>query len=212
MLPHELLQSQAAAERSLLSRVLTWLGLSLVLTTVGVYLSPAIQLPWILFFVAAIGLIFGIQGAAAARRHGLAIGLMVAFTLVEGLFIGPVVREYLSVQPEVVGNALLGTVGIFMVAAAVVWLTSVNLAAWGKWLFGALLVGIVLSLAAAFLGWERTLIDLFLGAVFVGLTFFDFWRVRAQRPGDDALLLSLSLYLDFINLFLILLRLFDRRR
>jgi FtsH-binding integral membrane protein len=44
------------------------------------------------------------------------------------------------------------------------------------------------------------------------LTFYDFWRVKAQRAGDNnALLLALSLYLDFINLFLILLRIFGRR-
>ena len=39
MLPHEALQSQVQVERSLLSRVLGWLAVSLVLTTVGVYLS-----------------------------------------------------------------------------------------------------------------------------------------------------------------------------
>ncbi|HEV1997387.1 MAG TPA: Bax inhibitor-1 family protein [Candidatus Dormibacteraeota bacterium] len=56
------------------------------------------------------------------------------------------------------------------------------------------------------------ILDLFLGAVFVGLTLFDFWRVKAARPGDDsALLIALSLYLDFLNLFLILLRIFGRR-
>ena len=51
-----------------------------------------------------------------------------------------------------------------------------------------------------------------LGVVFIGLTFFDFWRVKAERAGDNnALLLALSPYLDFINLFLILLRIFGRR-
>ena len=212
MLPHEALQTQALAERSLLSQVLAWLGLSLVLTAVGVYLSPAVSLPWWLFFIGAIGLIFAVQ-AVGAHRHGLAVGLFTDFALVEGLFIGPLVLSYLSVQPEAVGNALLGTVGVFMVAAAVVWLTGFNFAAWGKWLFGALLVGIVLSLAAIFIPIDHLLLDLFLGAVFVGLTFFDFWRVRSQRTSDNsAVLLALSLYLDFINLFLILLRIFGRRR
>ncbi len=213
VLPHELLQSQAVAERSLLSRVLAWLGISLILTAVGVYFSPYVPLPWWLLAIGALGLIFAIQGAVGARRHGLAIGLFAGFALLEGLFIGPLVLASLAVQPDAVGNALLGTVGVFMVAAAVVWLTSINLAAWGKWLFGALLIGIVLSIAAIFIGFNRLLLDLFLGAVFVGLTFFDFWRVKAQRASDnDALLMALSLYLDFINLFLILLRIFGRRR
>ena len=212
MLPHEALQTQVQVERSLLSRVLGWLGLSLVLTTVGVYLSPQVQPPWWLFAIAALGLIFATQAAERAGRRSLAIGLFVAFAVVEGLFIGPLVLVTLRAQPDVVGNALLGTVGIFMVAGAIVYMTSLNLAAWGKWLLGALLVGIVLSIAAIFIPFNRLLLDVFLGVVFVGLTFFDFWRVKAERAGDnDSLMLALSLYLDFLNLFLILMRLFSRR-
>jgi FtsH-binding integral membrane protein len=163
--------------------------------------------------VALFGLIFGVQGAVAARRQGLAAGLFSALAVVEGVFIGPIIWTYLRLQPDVLENALLGTVGVFVVAAAVVWMTGFDFAAWGKWLLGALLIGIVLSIAAYFLPFDRFLLDVFLGAVFVGLTFFDFWRVKAERAGDNnALLLALSLYLDFINLFLILLRIFGRRR
>jgi uncharacterized protein len=217
MLPHEMLQSQTQVERSLLSRTMGWLALSLALTVGGVYLYGAgivpTNIPWILYFLIAIGLIFGIQ-AAAQRNHTLAAGLLAVFSVVEGLFIAPVIYLYLNINPDAVGQALLGTVGIFMVAAAVVYLTSINLQAWGRWLLGALLVGILLSVATLIfhLGISQLAISMFLGVVFVGLTFFDFWRVKAQRAGDNnALLLALSLYLDFINLFLILLRIFGRR-
>jgi uncharacterized protein len=217
MLPHEMLQTQTQVERSLLSRTMGWLALSLALTVGGVYLYGAgivpTNVPWILYFLIAIGLIFGIQ-AAAQRNHTLAAGLLAVFSVVEGLFIAPVIYLYLNINPDAVGQALLGTVGIFMVAAAVVYLTSINLEAWGRWLLGALLVGILLSVATLIfhLGISQLAISMFLGVVFVGLTFFDFWRVKAQRAGDNnALLLALSLYLDFINLFLILLRIFGRR-
>ncbi len=217
MLPHEIAQSQALAERSLLSRVLGWLGLSLLLTAVGVLATPLFPIQgglMLVVFIVLLGMIFGIQAAVAARRQELAVGLFVLFAFVEGLFIGPVVNAYLSVAPDVVGTALLGTVGIFLVAGAIVWITSFNFAAWGKWLFGALLVGIVLSIGAIFFRQLPQLaISALLGVVFVGLTFFDFWRVKAQRSFDNSsLLLALSLYLDFINLFLILLRLLGRRR
>ena len=217
MLPHEMLQSQALAERSLLSRVLGWLGLSLLLTAAGVLTTPLFPiqgLAMLFVFIVLLAMIFGIQAAVAARNQGLAVGLFAVFAFVEGLFIGPVVLAYLSVAPDVVGTALLGTVGIFMVAGAVVWITSFNFAAWGKWLFGALLVGIVLSIGAIFFQQLPQLaISAFLGVVFVGLTFFDFWRVKSQRSSDNSsLLLALSLYLDFINLFLILLRIIGRRR
>jgi FtsH-binding integral membrane protein len=217
MLPHEMLQSQTQVERSLLSRTMGWLGLSLALTAGGVYLwftTPALQSPpWIVYFLVAIGLIFGIQ-AAASRNHILGAGLLAVFSVVEGLFIAPVVSYYLQAQPDAVGNALLGTVGIFLVAAAVVYLTSINMAAWGRYLLGALLLGILVSFATLIfhLPVSQLALSGFLGIVFVGLTFFDFWRVKAQRAGDNnSLLLALSLYLDFINLFLILLRIFGRR-
>jgi FtsH-binding integral membrane protein len=216
MLPHEMLQSQTQVERSLLSRTMGWLSLSLALTAGGVYLWGAgfLQgIPWIVFFLVALGLIFGIQ-AAASRNHTLAAGLLAVFSVVEGLFIAPVIYLYLQQQPDAVGSALLGTVGIFLVAASVVYLTSVNLAAWGRWLLGALLVGIVVFLGTLIFHFpiSTLAISLFLGVVFIGLTFYDFWRVKAERAGDNnALLLALSLYLDFINLFLILLRIFGRR-
>jgi FtsH-binding integral membrane protein len=213
-----MLQSQTQVERSLLSRTMGWLALSLTLSAAGVYLwiaTPGLQSPpWIVYFIVGIGLIFGIQ-AAASRNHTLAAGLLAVFSVVEGLFIAPVVTYYLRAAPDAVGNALLGTVGIFLVAAAVVYLTSINMAAWGRYLLGALLLGILVSFATLIfhLPVSQLAISAFLGVVFVGLTFFDFWRVKAQRAGDNnSLLLALSLYLDFINLFLILLRIFGGRR
>ncbi len=218
MLPHEMLQTQTQIERSLLSRVMGWLALSLALTAGGVYLwiSGVVpqNVPWILYFLVAIGLIFGIQAATSSKNQSLAVGLFTVFSIVEGLFIAPIVSYYLGAAPDAVGEALLGTVGIFLVAAAVVYLTSINMAAWGRYLLGALLVGIVISFATLIFHFpiSQLALSLFLGVVFVGLTFYDFWRVKAERAGDNnALLLALSLYLDFINLFLILLRIFGRR-
>jgi len=217
MLPHEMLQSQVQVERSLLSRVLGWLALSLALTAGGVYLyfnGLGIGIsPWI-FLIVGLGLIFAVQATARSKNQVLAGSLFALFSVIEGLFIAPVVGYSLRTSPDAVGNALLGTVGIFLVAAAVVYLTSINLAAWGRWLLGALLVGIVVSVATLFfhLAISQLAISLGLGVIFIGLTLYDFWRVKAQRAGDNnALLLALSLYLDFINLFLILLRIFGRR-
>ena len=217
MVPNDALTTQLRTERSLLSRTMGWLGLSLALTAGGVYLwfervVPQ-NIPWIVFFLVAIGLIFGIQ-AAATRNEALAAALLAVFSVVEGLFIAPIVHYYLSVAPDAVGNALLGTVGIFLVAASVVYLTSINFIAWGRWLLGALLLGILVSVATLIfrLPISQLALSGFLGIVFVGLTLFDFSRVKAQRAGDNnALLLAVSLYLDFINLFLILLRIFGRR-
>ena len=216
MVPNDALTTQVQTERSLLSRTMGWLGLSLVLTVGGVYLwmvKAVPPLPWFVYFLVAIGLIFAIQ-ATATRNQPLAAVLLGVFSVVEGLFIAPVVAAYYQTAPDAVGNALLGTVGIFLVAAAVVYLTSINFIAWGRWLLGALLLGILVSVATLIfrLPISQLALSGFLGIVFVGLTLFDFSRVKAQRAGDNnPLLLAVSLYLDFINLFLILLRIFGRR-
>jgi uncharacterized protein len=216
MLPNQALETQVRAERSLLSRTMGWLGLSLAITAGGIYLwidGVAPNLPWFVYFIVAIGLIFGIQ-AAAPRNQTLGALLLAALSLVEGLFIAPVVGYYAQNAPDAVGSALLGTVGIFLVAAAVVYLTSINFLPLGRWLLGALLAGILVSVATLIFHLPISTLALsgFLGIVFVGLTLYDFSRVKAQRAGDNnALLLAVSLYLDFINLFLILLRIFGRR-
>jgi len=132
------------------------------------------------------------------------------------MFIAPVIAFYLSFNAAAIGNAVLGTAGVFVIAAAVVYISNRSFASWGKYLLMALIVGIVLMIASIFLPISQLLISGFLGIIFVGLTIFDFWRVKAARPGDDnALLIAVSLYLDFINIFLILLRIFgggDNRR
>jgi FtsH-binding integral membrane protein len=202
---------------SLLDAVLGWLALSLLITAAGVFvfMTTGLYLPWFLSLVLLIGLIFGIQWAVR-RNPSLAVGLFATFAFVEGLFLGPVITIYLRVAPDAVANAVIGTAGIFVFAAAVVWVSNRSFAAWGKWLMIALFVMILALVAAIFfpaVGAFQLLIDAVLGIIFVGLTIFDFWRVKAARPGDNnALLIAMSLYLDFINIFLILLRIFGGGR
>src|SRR3989442_12318350 len=134
MLPHEMLQTQTQVERSLLSRVMGWLALSLALTTGGIYLWIAgvvpQNIPWLLYFIVAIGLIFGIQAATRSKNQSLAVGLFGLFSVIEGLFIAPIVASYLHAAPAPAANALLGTVGIFLVPAALVCLPRINIPTW----------------------------------------------------------------------------------
>jgi FtsH-binding integral membrane protein len=196
---------------NLLDAVLGWLAASLVLTAVGVYaaLALGLSLPWFIALILMIGLIFAINWAARSGNQPLAVGLFFVFSISEGMFLAPVIAYYLRWNPAAIGNAVLGTAGVFVVAASVVYISNRSFASWGKYLLMALIVGIVLIFASIFLPISQLLISGFLGVVFVGLTIFDFWRVKAARPGDNnALLIAMSLYLDFINIFLILLQIF----
>src|SRR2546429_8203662 len=111
MLPHEMLQTQTQVERSLLSRVMGWLALSLALTTGGIYLWIAgvvpQNIPWLLYFIVAIGLIFGIQAATNSKNQSLAVGLFRPFPVVEGLLIAPLPAFHLPAAPAAVRSAPL---------------------------------------------------------------------------------------------------------
>jgi FtsH-binding integral membrane protein len=203
--------SGVSSGTNLLDAVLGWLAASLVLTGVGVYaaLALGLTLPWFIALILMIGLILAINWAARSNNQPLAVGLFFVFSISEGMFLAPVIAYYLRWNPAAIGNAILGTAGVFVVAAAVVYISNRSFASWGRYLLMALIVGIVLIVASIFLPISQLLISGFLGVVFVGLTIFDFWRVKAARPGDNnALLIALSLYLDFINIFLILLQIF----
>lgn len=218
-------QPLSAVDRPLLGKVLGWLSLSLLITALGVGFAP---LPWnalidlvgnglpllIVAFISSLVLLVAINRSVSAGRTRLAAGLFFLFALVEGVFIGPLVWSYLSDGAyDIVSNALLATFGVFLVAAAVVWITNRSFAAWGRGLLAALVVGIVLLLAASIVPIDQLALNLGIGVVFIGLTIFDFWRVKARAVADQSgILLAVSLYLDFINLFLIALRIFGRRR
>ncbi len=163
--------------------------------------------------------------------------LFILFALAEGFLIGPLVLAYLAVAPTEVAAALVGTVGVFFLAAAIVWSTNFITPVWGRFLFGALLVGIVGLILSMFVSGIYVLVLGVLGVVFVGLTMFDFWRLKnmATRSGavtastsrgrssflamnasrlyaGSAIMIAMALYLDFINLFLIILQLLGASR
>lgn len=200
-------------ERNLLSRTLGWLGLSLGITAASSYLwtTDTLRLPFLLIIIAWFGLAFAMRPIAKASNEMAILGIC-AFAFVGGQLIAPAIMLKLQVDPGAVTNALTGTVIIFMVCAGIVWMTTYNFGAWAKWLFGALFVGIILMIASFFIPISMLALNLFLGGVFVGLTLFDFWRVKQDRINDNnSILLAVSLYLDFLNLFLILLRIFSKK-
>jgi len=102
------------------------------------------------------------------------------------------------------------------------WTTKADLSKWGNILFMALIGIIIASLVNWFLKSDAlSYIISFIGVlVFTGLTAYDTWKLkeaREQMAGNEVmirklgLLGALNLYLDFVNLFLMLLRLFGRR-
>jgi modulator of FtsH protease len=195
----------------LLAKVLAITSLGFLITAVGVATAPAwATLPG---FIIVLALIFAISAARKANP-GLALSLFLALTYFMGWEIGPLIHRYIAtVGSSVVFQAAL-TTGLGMACMGIVaYLFNINyrkLTGIGTaLLLGVLLIGIV-SIFFKFLS-PDTYSWLILG-VFTLLTIGDFARIRAGGDGQSAVSLSLSIYLDAINIFLAVLSLLSGNR
>jgi FtsH-binding integral membrane protein len=220
-----------AAERvsSFLRSVYAWMCGGLAITAVTATLvaaSPAIvgaiagsrPLFWAIV-IAQLGLVFVLSGRVHTLAASTASLLFIAYSALTGVTLSFILLVYTQ---ESIATTFLVTAGMFGALAAYGTFTRKSLAGWGQFLFMGL-VGVVLaSLVGIF--WQSSglqFVITFAGViVFTGLTAYDANRLRAMAlalPGGQvgayAIVGALTLYLDFINLFLMLLRIFgDRRR
>jgi|ERR1700678_3483551 modulator of FtsH protease len=196
---------------SLLGKVLGITSLGFLITAAGVATSP----PWgtLPGMIIVLGLVFGISFARKASP-ALALGLFLALTYFMGWQIGPLIHHYMqTVGPAVVFNAA-ATTGLGMAAmGCVAYLFQINYRRIAGIGFAALLLLIIAGIASMFFHFMTpdTYSWLTLG-IFTLLTVGDFARIRAGGDGQSAVSLSLSIYLDAINIFLAVLQLMGGRR
>ena len=198
---------------SLLAKVLGITSLGFLITALGVATAPAWStLPGL---IAVFILIFAISGARRANPL-LALGLFLALTFFMGWEIAPIIHHYVrTVGPDVVFRAA-ATTGLGMAAmGCVAYLFQINYRRIAGIGFAALILLVLAGIASMFFHFlsPDTYSWLTLG-VFTLLTIGDFARIRAGGDGQSAVTLSLSIYLDAINIFLAVLQLFGggRRR
>jgi FtsH-binding integral membrane protein len=196
---------------SLLAKVLAITSFGFLVTSAGVATAPAWgMLPGMIVVFA---LVFGISFARKANAQ-LALGLFFTLTYFMGWEIAPIIHRYVqSVGPGVVFQAA-ATTGLGMaVMGSVAYLFQINYRRVAGIGFAALLVLLVLGIISMFLHFMTpdTYSWLTLG-VFTLLTIGDFARIRAGGDGQSAVTLSLSIYLDAINIFLAVLQLLSGRR
>ena len=218
------------SERSFLSQVYLWMSLGLLLTgfvAAWVAFTPALAANLLrsggLFFVLAlvqIGIVFWLSSQILNLSVTTAtIGFSVYATL-NGVLFSTIFLVYTGAS---IASTFLVTAGMFGAISAYGFLTKQDLSSVGSFCFMGL-IGIILAslvnwfLKSAALYWILTYASI---AVFVGLTAYDTQRLkRIHQEGfaseglmkKIALLGALALYLDFINLFLLLSRVLGRNR
>jgi hypothetical protein len=209
--------------------VYAWMASGLALTAVVAWAvadSPSLSalahnpLVLIVAFVVEIGLVMTISGAINRISASTATALFMLYSAINGFVLSMVVWRYTTTS---LGGTFAVTAGTFAAMSLYGYTTKRDLTRLGSLLFMAL-IGIIIAsvvnifFASSLLYWGITYLGVL---VFVGLTAYDTQRLRviAAQTGDNpalasrlAVVGSLSLYLDFINLFLLLLRLMGNRR
>jgi len=188
------------------------------LTTTSQALLDSVASIWILIMIGQIALAIGIQATINRLSPTVSLGLFFVYAASMGLTIGLIVTAYTG---ESVASAFLSASAMFGAAALYGATTKRELAGIGGILFMGLIGIIVASivnllLASSAIGW---LISLAGVALFTVLTAYDVQRITrgdyaafAGTQGRASIIAALHLYLDFINLFLFLLRLMGSSR
>jgi len=206
-----IIEGQREATASLLAKVLAITSLGFLITALGVASAPV----WGTFvgMIAVFGLIFAIT-FARKQSPALALGLFLALTYFMGWEIGPLIQHYIrNFGIGLVFNAAVTTSLGMACMGIVAYLFNVNYRAITGIATAALLGVILLGIVSMFFHFLQpdTYSWLILG-VFTLLTIGDFARIRAGGDGQSAVSLSLSIYLDAINIFLAVLQLLSGRR
>jgi FtsH-binding integral membrane protein len=206
--------SQAAGSGvNLLGQVLGITGVGFVITAFAAYLFRDISYgAGLLALLGGLVLLFVMNGVRNSPQ--VALLWFYAFTFLEGIGLAPVIAHYARViGPDVVVNAA-GTTGFGMlVLGGVAFVFSVDWRRFSGIAMGALVALLVVGIISVFTHWVRptTYSWLTLG-VFTLLTLVDFSRIRAGGDGLSPVQLAVAIYLDGVNIFLALLRLFGSRR
>jgi len=214
----------------LMRKVYLWMTLALVITGFTAYyvatsetLMMTLFTNQILFWGLVIGelvLVFSLSAAINRLSLTTATLMFVLYSVINGATMSFI---FLAYTASSITNVFLITAGTFAVMAVFGYFTKTDLTSWGKILMMALIGIIIATIVNIFTKSEGLAMILnYLGVlVFVGLTAYDSQKIKqmlmmAPDAGEAAqkvaLLGALSLYLDFINLFLYLLRILGSRR
>ena len=215
---------------ALMRKVYVWMTLALAITGVTAYGVATSEVLLTLIFsnsiirwgllIAELALVIGVTGAINRLSFTTATLLFTLYSVLTGVTFSVI---FLAFDAMVITKVFLITAGTFGLMSLIGYTTKTDLTSLGKLCFMGLLGVILATLVNLFL--HSSGFDLILSyvgvAVFIGLTAYDSQKIRqmlamcpdgGEQAQKLALLGALSLYLDFINLFLYLLRIFGNRK
>ncbi|MDR3230784.1 MAG: Bax inhibitor-1/YccA family protein [Synergistaceae bacterium] len=219
------------AMNEFLRGVYRWMAAGLILTAVTaqvvasseslIYAIFGSRMLFIGLIVAELGLVMYLSHAIGRIRSATAMGLFVLYSLLNGVTLSGILLVYTG---ESVASAFLTTAGMFGAMSVYGLYTKRDLTSLGSFLIMGLWGLIIASVVNMFIGSGTggMVISVMGVLIFLGLTAWDTQRLRdlggqVDVEGDEmgrklVIIGALHLYLDFVNMFLYMLRLFGKRR
>ncbi len=214
---------------ALMRKVYVWMTLALAITGIcayGVATSPSLlqmiygnsTMIWVLL-LAELGLVFYTTARIDRLSLSTATTLFIIYSALNGVTLSSIFVVYSMTS---IAKVFFITAGTFAAMALYGYTTKTDLSRIGNILFMALIGLVIATVVNIFL--KSAMFDLILSyvgvAIFVGLTAWDSQKIKRMLAMQTdmgevaqkyALMGALTLYLDFINLFLYLLRIFGNR-
>jgi FtsH-binding integral membrane protein len=166
---------------------------------------------------AAVGVLVSLINRMTANVATL---IFILYSIFNGITLSCIFTKYTS---ESIASTFFVTAGTFAAMSLYGYTTKTDLTKWGNLLFMGVIGLIIASvvnwfLQSSMLYWITTCVGVI---IFVGLTAYDTQKIKqtniignegTDQDHKEAIMGALTLYLDFINLFLYLLRIFGRRK
>jgi uncharacterized protein len=213
-----------------LAKVFNWMAMGLGITGIVAYFTANTGLAqsiiasplFMVLVIAELGMVFFLSARIDKIQAGTASGLFIGYSILNGLTLSVIFLTY--TRSSIAGTFFI-TAGMFGAMAVYGLVTKRDLSGLGSFLFMGLIGILIASVVNIFLKsssmyWVISLLGVF---IFTGLTAYDVQKIKnmgeqgIMANGEEAIkkgaiMGALALYLDFINLFLMLLRFFGGNR
>jgi uncharacterized protein len=223
--------ARAEVVNAFMRGVYGWMSAGLALTALSAFYvasTPSVQevvfgTPMLMFglIIVQLGIVVALSAAVHKFSAGTATGLFVFYSTLNGVTLSIIFLVYTAAS---ITTAFVVCAGMFGAMSLYGLTTKKDLTSWGSFLFMGLIGIIIASVVNIFL--RNPMMHFVISGVgvlvFVGLTAYDTQKLKTMgesAPMGDSLALrrgtilgALTLYLDFVNLFLMLLRFFGQSR
>ena len=208
--------SLAEVQNKVMRNTYMMLALTMIPTIIGAFVGLSISFTFmaqhpimapLLMFGVMLGMLYGVS---ALRNSVWGIVMLLGFTFVAGVFLGPILQHALHLRngAQLVGMAAGGTGLIFFSLATVATVTKKDFSFMGKFLFIGLILLVVASLANIFFAIPALSLTISAIAILIFSAYILYDISQIIHGGEtNYVMATMGLYLDIYNIFIHLLNL-----